>query len=117
MTLKKRSWISDRIRQLGKKKKDLAEVLGLPHTRISDIISGNRALKVTEVESFADFMDMGIEEVLSCFASTKSNIKPSYDNTIIDEKQVIELYRGLSEPGKQKFQKLAEEMKKDENLN
>lgn len=111
--MKKRSWISDRIRELGKKKKDLAEVLGLPHTRISDIISGNRALKVTEVEPFASFMDMGIEEVLSCFASNKSNLKPSYSRALNDEKLVIEIYRGLSEPGKQKFRRLAEEIKND----
>ena len=115
MSLKKRSWISDRIRELGKKKKDLAEVLGLPHTRISDIISGNRALKVTEVEPFANFMDMRIEEILSCFSSNKSNLKPSYDGSLSGEKQVIEFYRRLSEPGKQKFLKLAEEMQNDDS--
>lgn len=115
MTIKKRIWISDRIRQLGKKKKDLAEVLGLPHTRISDIISGNRALKVTEVEPFSDFMDMQIEEVLSCFASNKTNLKPSYDVASNDEKQVIEFYRGLSEPGKQKFQQLAKDIKNEDD--
>ena len=115
MNLKKRSWVSERIRELGKKKKDLAEVLGLPHTRISDIISGNRALKVTEVQPFADFMNMSIDEVISCFASNKSNLKPNYDNSQSAERQLVELYRGLSEPGKQKFQNFVEDIIKDEN--
>ena len=104
MSDKKRIWISRRIAEMGKKKKDLAEVLGLPHTRISDIINGNRSLKITEISPFADFMDMSYSEVLSKFSMKEGEINISYDALIKDEKDIIESYRGLSESGKQKFQ-------------
>lgn len=114
MSMKKRIWVSDRVKELGKKKKDLAETLGLPHTRISDIISGTRALKVTEVKPFADFMNMSFEEVLNRFSMKDADVEPSYDGLIGDERDMVDLYRGLSESGKQKFQLLADEMKKAE---
>lgn len=111
MSDKKRIWISRRIVELGKKKKDLAEALGLPHTRISDIINGNRSLKITEISSFADFMDMSCSEVLSRFSMKEKEINISYDALIRDEKEIIESYRGLSEAGKQKFQEFIEDVK------
>ena len=114
MDLRKRLWISQRIKELGKKKKDLAKVLGLPHTRVSDIISGNRSLKITEIENFADYMHMTINEVLDRFNSREINVMPNYDGLVTDEKAVIMLYRGLSEPGKQRFQQLAKDVETDE---
>ncbi len=109
----KRVWISDRIRELGKKKKDLAEALGLPHTRISDIVNGTRALKVTEVKPFADFMNMSFDDVLRRFSEDKSNDWPSYDTLGGDERNMVETYRGLSESGKQKFQEFLHEIEGD----
>lgn len=109
----KRIWISQRIAELGKKKKDLAEALGLPHTRISDIINGNRSLKITEIGNFADFMQMSYTEVLNRFSMKKENIDINYDSLIPDEKELIESYRGLSESGKQKFQQMFEVVKED----
>ena len=92
---KKRIWVSDRIKELGKKKKDLAETLGLPHTRISDIISGNRALKLTETKRFADFMEMSFEEVLSRISMKDTGVEPFYDGLVSDERNMVALYRGL----------------------
>ena len=115
MSSKKRIWVSNRVKELGKKKKDLAETLGLPHTRISDIISGNRALKLTEVKGFADFMEMSFEEVLNRFSMKDSGVEPSYEGLVSVERDMVALYRGLSESGKQKFQLLADEMKKAES--
>ncbi|MCC3859708.1 helix-turn-helix domain-containing protein [Pseudemcibacter aquimaris] len=110
----KRLWISRRIAELGKKKKDLAEALGLPHTRISDIINGNRSLKITEIGNFAEFMQMSYTEVLSRFSKKEPNYDISYDSLIPDEKDLIESYRGLSESGKQKFQQMFDDAKDDE---
>lgn len=110
----KRVWVSTRIAELGKKKKDLAEALGLPHTRISDIINGNRALKVTEVQPFADFMNMSYMDVINRFSMKNADLNFSYPDQNSDNYDVIEVYRGLSESGKQKFQQLAEEIKKTE---
>ena len=104
----KRLWISDRIADQGKKKKDLAEALGLPHTRISDIINSNRSLKITEIKPFADFMNMSYSEVLSRFSMKQEEFNAAYDTLVYDEKQIIESYRGLSESGKQKFQQFFE---------
>ncbi len=109
----KRGWISDRLGELGKKKKGLAEALGLPHTRISDILIGTRALKVTEVKPFADFMNISTEEVLARFSGDEPNNWPSYETLVNDEKDVIETYRGLSESGKQKFQAYVDDIKED----
>ncbi|MEZ5756699.1 MAG: helix-turn-helix transcriptional regulator [Emcibacteraceae bacterium] len=120
MTGKKRNWISERIKLLGKKKKDLAEILGLPHTRISDMISGTRALKITEIVKFADFMEMSVSEVLSGFNSSQSRpneeVRGSSQYQLLekDENDVLALYRGLSEPEKQKFQHLVSTVKNEE---
>ena len=114
MTVMRRNWISDRIKFLGKKKKDLAEALGLPHTRISDIIAGTRALKVTEVKAFADFMEMAFEDVIKRFSNAEEDEWPSYDTLVSDEQNVIDAYRGLSESGKQKFQAFVDVVKDSE---
>ncbi|HRW30485.1 MAG TPA: helix-turn-helix domain-containing protein [Emcibacteraceae bacterium] len=120
MTGKKRIWISERIKLLGKKKKDLADTLGLPHTRISEMISGTRALKITEIVNFADLMEMSVSEVLSGF--NNSHLRPeenesgsrNYQLLENDEKDVLTLYRELSEPEKQKFQHLVSTVKNDD---
>ena len=119
MNNSRRLWISERIKELGKKKKDLAETLGLPHTRVSDIVGGTRALKLTEVHAFAEFMNMSYTEVLNRF-SMKGTAKGDgvgsvYDGLINEEKEVIELYRGLSESGKQKFQEYVTNVKKTDS--
>ena len=110
----KRDWISKHIRDMGKRKKDLAEALGLPHTRISDIINGTRALKVTEVKRFADFMNMTTEEVLCRFSGDCDEDENSFASLVKDEKEMIQTYRGLSESGKQKFHAFVENMKDDD---
>ncbi|MDG1996577.1 MAG: helix-turn-helix transcriptional regulator [Emcibacteraceae bacterium] len=111
----KRIWISDRIADQGKKKKDLSEALGLPHTRISDIINSKRSLKITEIKPFADFMNMSYSEVLSRFSLKQEDFNAAYDALVYDEKQIIESYRGLSESGKQKFQEFLVEEKNTED--
>lgn len=115
MNLRKRLWISERIKELGKKKKDLAKALGLPHTRISDMISGTRALKITEIEAFSAYMEMSIDEVLIRFSGNDWQAAPHYDGLGHDERDVIKLYRELSGPAKQKFHALAQGIKKEDD--
>lgn len=115
MAVMKRIWVSDRIKQLGKKKKDLAQSLGLPHTRISDIISGLRALKVTEVKPFADFMEMPIDEVIKRFSNKQHEEWSDYVMLVSDEKKVLEAYRELSEAGKEEIKAFVNDMKQDKN--
>jgi len=68
MHFMKQDWITNHIKQIGKKKKDLATALGLPHTRISEIIAGKRQLKVSEVDIFATFMEITRDQVLAKFS-------------------------------------------------
>lgn len=79
------------------------------------MISGTRALKITEIEAFADYMEMSVGDILTRFSANDASKSPRYDGLGNDEREVMELYRGLSEPGKQKFQALAEVVKKDED--
>jgi transcriptional regulator with XRE-family HTH domain len=62
-----RNWIKDRLKELGYLQQELADVLCLPHTRITDIVYGRRSVKITELRRFADFLEMSIEEVLTRF--------------------------------------------------
>ncbi|MEP3246746.1 MAG: helix-turn-helix domain-containing protein [Sneathiella sp.] len=42
-------WIEARLKQVNKRKKDLAEAMGLPNNRISEIIRGKRRILASEV--------------------------------------------------------------------
>lgn len=67
MHFMKRDWIKDRLSDLKKTQVGLAKALGVPHPRISEMIKGDRALKLTEAPHFAEYMAMSIEEVMSKF--------------------------------------------------
>lgn len=71
----RRQWIEDCLKERGKKKKDLAEALNLPHTRISDLINCRRSLKITEIIPFAKFMDMPVEDIVRRFNCLDVNEK------------------------------------------
>lgn len=73
--IKRRQWIEDCLKERGKKKKDLAEALGLPHTRIYDLLDCKRSLKITEIIPFAEFMHMSIENVVRRFNNLSVNEK------------------------------------------
>lgn len=67
MFFMKRDWIKERLSDLKKTQVGLAKALGLEHPRISEMIKGKRALKLTEAPHFAEYMKMSIEEVMSKF--------------------------------------------------
>jgi SOS-response transcriptional repressor LexA len=57
-------WIKARLREIGKKQKDLAAAMSLPHTRVSEIISGKRAVRSHEAAILASFLGLSGDEVL-----------------------------------------------------
>lgn len=63
-----RKWIDQRLRQLGKTKMGLAEALGLEPARITEIIQGKRAVKVSEIPRMARHLDMDAGAVLAALA-------------------------------------------------
>ena len=79
--MKNRAWIEERLKSLKKKKGDLAAALDLPNSRITELIKGERQLRLTEVPIFADFMMMPHEEVIVKFSLTNSDLV--YTNHII----------------------------------
>ena len=58
------TWIADRLAKLGKKKTELAQALGLPPTRISEILRGRRDIHVSEILPLSRFFDMDPMTVL-----------------------------------------------------
>lgn len=67
MHFMKRDWIKNRLSDLKKTQVGLAKALGLEHPRISEMIKGKRELKLAELPKFAQYMEMGIIDVMSKF--------------------------------------------------
>ena len=66
--IKARQWIKDRLDATpSKSAKELAEKLGLDAARISEMISGIRNIKSSEIPVFAEYMDMTEKEVIDGF--------------------------------------------------
>ncbi len=61
-------WIKDRIRDLRPQRKSmsgLAEILDLAPPRISEIIKGERQVKVCELVAMAAYLEMTLEELVA----------------------------------------------------
>lgn len=61
------AWIKALIRDLrckGKNQNGLAEMLGLPQPRISEIIHGKRQVQVTELLPMAAYLEVTLEELV-----------------------------------------------------
>jgi hypothetical protein len=69
-------WIAERLAEIGRKKSELAQALGLPPTRISEILRGRRDLHVTEVLPLARFLDMDPMTVLLLCAPLPAHLVP-----------------------------------------
>ncbi len=54
----KRSWIERRLKHLGHSKGELALAMNLPSSRISEILGGRRALKISELNRLANFLEL-----------------------------------------------------------
>ncbi|WP_308908954.1 helix-turn-helix domain-containing protein [Pseudokordiimonas caeni] len=62
-------WIKDALKQRGFKLKDLAETLGLPPPRISDIVNGTREVQSDEVIPMAEMLGMSVRALLLSLAA------------------------------------------------
>ena len=99
----KRLWITDRLREVGKTKPQLAKALTLKGDTINNIINGTEDLPAGDVMKFADFMNMDPGDVLTKFSIKETEIDTDYSILDGDELDTIEYIRGLSDAGKQEF--------------
>jgi hypothetical protein len=58
-------WLKDRIKQIGKTQMGLGKVLGLPRSRISEMITGERKISAAEVPTVASYLEWPVERVLA----------------------------------------------------
>lgn len=71
----KNRWIEDRLNQLaplGRNKAGLAKKLGLAPARVTEIISGDRLVKVAELEPLSDYLEMPMANVLTGLGATST---------------------------------------------
>ncbi|WP_337997168.1 helix-turn-helix transcriptional regulator [Oleispirillum naphthae] len=71
------TWIAERLAELGKKKTELAQALGLPPTRISEILRGRRDVHVAELLPLARFLEMDPMTVLLLCAPPPPHLRPA----------------------------------------
>jgi phage repressor protein C with HTH and peptisase S24 domain len=70
-----REWLANRIAELGKKKSELARHLGIPASRISEMIAGKREIQSDEIAPLASFLNWTIEQLMrteSGFSTTST---------------------------------------------
>lgn len=87
--LRENEWIDRRLAELGLEKKDLAEALKVPQSRVSEIINGKRKVKGTETLPLSETLGMNIVEVLrllggSSELSTASILLDAQENAAND---------------------------------
>ena len=66
-----RRWIESRLADIGRGKTELAAALGVAPSRVSEIISGSRTVKVTEIPPLARFLGMTWQEVFARLSDEK----------------------------------------------
>jgi len=57
-------WIEEKLKGLKKKKSDLGAALGLPPSRITDILKGTRQIQSHEVTPLSQFLKMDVNTIL-----------------------------------------------------
>lgn len=75
--LMKRPWIEKRLKQLDKTKSGLAEAMGLPPARVTEMMNGIRAVAVTELGPMSSFLQMHVAELLSALTKGTESIQLS----------------------------------------
>jgi len=61
-------WIEIRLREIGRPKKYLAQYLGIPSARITELIKGTRKLQAAEVRPLAEALGLTVDVVLDSLA-------------------------------------------------
>lgn len=69
-----RHWIEQRLIELNKSKADFARALGLPQSRVSELVSDRRTLKVEELPTVAKFLEISVGEIVSLLTGIDRSI-------------------------------------------
>lgn len=91
------SWIADRLAELGKKKLELAQALGLPPTRVSEILRGRRDIHISELLPLARCLEMDPMTVLLLAAPPPAHLRPPVSAPASpDEEAWLAAFRAMS---------------------
>ena len=88
-------WLARRIDELGKKQVDLARLLHISEPRVSELIAGRRQVKITELKTLAQFLELPPIEVLSRIVNGAPG--PATGSPVLEETVHV---RGAVEAGK-----------------
>jgi SOS-response transcriptional repressor LexA len=78
----KRLWIEKRLQSLGKKKSGLADAMGLPPARVTEILKGDRDIAVSELGVLASYLQMHVKDLIS--ALTRNDQRLSFDQPLLE---------------------------------
>lgn len=85
-------WIKARLKEVGKKMKDLAEATGQPASRISEKISGKRDFQADEIPAIARQLDLPVSVVLARIPTSGAGVLP-------EDSMLVEIH-GSAQAGK-----------------
>lgn len=71
----KRSWIEHRLKHLGHTKGELALAMDLPPSRVSEILGGKRALKISELNQLAAFLELPLRQITDWLTAKPENFR------------------------------------------
>jgi plasmid maintenance system antidote protein VapI len=77
----KNIWLQQRLKEIGKQKRALANHLGLSPARITEIIAGQREIKAREIPKVAAFLGMSIEDTVNKLSDKFTPTDSSAENT------------------------------------
>lgn len=83
-----RLWIETRLKEVKKKKIDLGKALGLPPSRISDIIGGNRRIHSHEIPLLSVFLDLNMGTILN-YIHRENNTEELEDKSQTEQIAVV----------------------------
>lgn len=69
-------WLAKRLKVLGKKNRGLAKHLGIPDSRVTEIIKGDRAIQVNELAALADFLEWSNDELMHAMGARNRRRTP-----------------------------------------
>lgn len=78
----RRHWLEHRLAEIGKRKSALATHLGLPSSRIAEIVRGDRTIKTSEVAPLAEFLEMPADQVLALDSGREIATSPLGSQTV-----------------------------------
>lgn len=78
----KHEWIKERIDELDKRQSDIAREIGLPSSRVNEIIAGSRGVKGEEVHLLAEALEMTVKALLKKLYGVDIRVDPPPTKTI-----------------------------------